>query len=172
MRRVVRRKIPRLHVIGGGSGNSALSGCCSVCDSVNFVPPDELTNVDQQRQTLKYLFNQHFAKVHLGNDNSRAGHQKTYLPPRDKIYALIDDMVEGTKNEEELMEPVRRWWHSIPDSERNIVHRKLLNVLAKSYDTLEAISGALTDLENSPKVSPSKRRTLAELREQEAGLLG
>jgi hypothetical protein len=93
------------------------------------------------------LFDQHFAKVHLGNDHSRAGHQKTYLPPRDKVYALIDDMVEGTKNEGELMEPVRRWWHSVPVSERKIVRRELVNVLAKSDATLEAISGALTDLE-------------------------
>jgi hypothetical protein len=121
-------------------------GCCSACDA-KFVPPGELTNLHEQQQTLKYLFNQHFARVHLGNDRSRVGHQKTYLPPRDKVYRLVDDMVEGTRSESELLESVRRWWDSIPVSERNIVRRELLNVLAKSNATIEAISGVLSALE-------------------------
>jgi hypothetical protein len=34
---------------------------------------------------------------------------------------LFTDMVEGTKSEGELLEAVRRWWNSIPVSERKIV---------------------------------------------------
>jgi hypothetical protein len=56
-------------------------------------------------------------------------------------------MVEGTKSEEELLEAVRRWWASIPVSERKIVHTELLNVLANDV-TIEAISRALIDLAN------------------------
>jgi hypothetical protein len=77
-----------------------------------------------------------------------SGGQRTYLPPRDKVYALIDHMVEGTKTEEEVLVAVKRWWGTIPASERKIVHRELLNVLAKSEVTIEAISRALIDLGN------------------------
>ena len=56
-------------------------------------------------------------------------------------------MVEGTRSESEVLESVKRWWDYIPATERKIVRRELLNVLAKSNATIEAISGALTDLE-------------------------
>ena len=94
-----------------------------------------MRRVSRQRKSL----------LHIVGDGS--GHQKIYLPPRDKVFALVDDMVEGTKSEEELLEAVRRWWASIPVSERKIVHKELLNVLANDV-TIEAISRALIDLAN------------------------
>lgn len=57
-------KDPFLRIMGGAR-NLPLWGCCSVCEDIKFVPTDDLTNLDQQQQTLKYLFNRHFAKVHL-----------------------------------------------------------------------------------------------------------
>ena len=56
--------------------------------------------------------------------------------------------MEGTKIEGELLVALRRWLGYIPVSERKIVYRELLNVLAKSDVTIEAISRALIELEN------------------------
>jgi hypothetical protein len=86
-------------------------------------------------------------RVHLGSQQNGAGPQRTYLAPRDKVYRFIDEMVEGTRSQGELLESLRRWWNSIPLAEREIVRKDLLNVLAKSNATIEALSGLLTDLE-------------------------
>jgi len=61
----------------GGAGNSPLWGYCSVCKSVKFAPTHELTDPNQQQQRLKYLFNQHFAKVHLHGDGTKASQRKS-----------------------------------------------------------------------------------------------
>ena len=62
--------------IMGGAGNLPLWGYCSVCENVKFAATDELTNPNQQQQRLKYLFNQHFAKVHLHEDRRPASQRK------------------------------------------------------------------------------------------------
>jgi hypothetical protein len=59
-----RRKTPQLQVVTG-LVDSALWGYCSACANTKFGSTLELTDRNQQRQRLKYLFNQHFAKVHL-----------------------------------------------------------------------------------------------------------
>ena len=94
---------------------------------------------------MRRVGRQRRSRLHIIAGGSR--HRKAYLPPRDKVYALIDGMVEGTKTEGELLVALRRWWGCIPVSERKIVHRELLNVLAKSDVTIEAISRALIELE-------------------------
>jgi hypothetical protein len=66
-RRTYAVKRPYLKIMGGG-GSLAVWGYCSVCENVKFAPTDDLTNPNQQEQRLKYLFNQHFAKVHLHED--------------------------------------------------------------------------------------------------------
>ena len=48
-----------------GSGDSPLWGYCAACGNSKFDPTRELTDRNQQRQRLKYLFNQYFVKVHL-----------------------------------------------------------------------------------------------------------
>ena len=63
-------KDPCLRIVGG-AGNSPLCGYCSVCENVKFAPTRELTDPNQQQQRLKYLFNRHFAKVHLHEDRSQ-----------------------------------------------------------------------------------------------------
>jgi hypothetical protein len=104
-------------------------------------------NVDEQRQTVKYLFNRHLVRVHFINEGSRSGRQKTYLSTRDKVYRLIDEMVEDKRTQGELLESVGRWWDSIPISERKIVRRNLLDVVAKSNATIETLWGAVTELD-------------------------
>jgi hypothetical protein len=59
-----------------GGGSLPLWGYFSVCENVKFAPTDELTNPNQQQQRLKYLFNQHFAKVHIREDQSQASQRK------------------------------------------------------------------------------------------------
>jgi hypothetical protein len=59
-----------------GAGKLPLWGYCSVCESVKFAPTDELTDPNQQQQWLKYLFNRHFANVHLYEDRHRASQRK------------------------------------------------------------------------------------------------
>jgi hypothetical protein len=51
-----------------GASGLPLWGYCSVCDNEKFAATDELTDPNQQQQRLKYLFNQHFSKVHLHGD--------------------------------------------------------------------------------------------------------
>ena len=69
-------KNPCLRIMGG-AGNLPLWGYCSACENVKFAPTDELTDPNQQEQRLKYLFNQHFVKVHLHEDRIRASHRKS-----------------------------------------------------------------------------------------------
>ena len=68
-------KNPCLRIMGG-AGNLPLWGYCSVCENVKFAPTHELTDPNQQ-QRLKYLFNQHFAKVHLHEDRHQASQRKS-----------------------------------------------------------------------------------------------
>jgi hypothetical protein len=62
-----RRKTPHLQIVNG-SGDSPLWGYCAACGNSKFDPTRELTDRNQQRQRLKYLFNQRFVKVHLQQD--------------------------------------------------------------------------------------------------------
>src|SRR5258708_18177188 len=68
-------KNPCLRIMGG-AGNLPVWGYCSVCENVKFAPTHELTDPNQQQQWLKYLFNRHFAKVHLHEDGTQACQQK------------------------------------------------------------------------------------------------
>jgi hypothetical protein len=63
--------------IMGGARDLPLWGYCSVCENVKFAPTDELTDPNQQQQRLKYLFNQHFAKVHLYGNRPQASQRKS-----------------------------------------------------------------------------------------------
>ena len=69
-------KNPCLRIMGAAR-NLPLSGYCSVCKNVKFVPTHELADPNQQQQWLKYLFNQHFAKVHLHQDRPQASQRKS-----------------------------------------------------------------------------------------------
>jgi hypothetical protein len=69
-------KNPCLRIMGGAR-NLPLRGYCSVCENVKFAPTHELTDPNQQQQRLKYLFNQHFAKVHLYGDGPQASQRKS-----------------------------------------------------------------------------------------------
>lgn len=65
---------PQLIILGGR--RFALRGHCSVCKTVKFAASREVTNLNYQEQRLKYLFNQHFAKVHLHKVERRASQRK------------------------------------------------------------------------------------------------
>ncbi len=55
---------PRLEIID--TRKKQLEGRCSCCHDVEFLATKELENRIYQELFLRYLFNLHFAKVHLG----------------------------------------------------------------------------------------------------------
>ena len=69
-------KNPQLKILRG-EGDSPLRGHCSVCENIKFAATHEVTNLNQQEQRLKYLFNQHFVKVHLHKAERRVSQRKT-----------------------------------------------------------------------------------------------
>jgi hypothetical protein len=62
----------------------------------------------------KYYMRRVGRRVHLSSQRSGGvGRQRTYLSPRHKVYRFIDEMVEGTRSQGELLESLRRWWDSM-----------------------------------------------------------
>ena len=72
----------------------------------------------------------------------------SYQAVKSKVYRLIDSLVEDAKTQGEVQESVKRWWKLVHPADRPIARKYLLNVLAKSNATLNAISDGLTELQD------------------------
>ncbi len=68
----------------------------------------------------------------------------SYLATKNKVYRLIDAMVDGEKTEAEVQESVCRWWNLIHPADRPVARKYLLTVLGRSVSALDAIGDAFT----------------------------
>jgi predicted Zn-dependent protease len=91
----------------------------------------------------------------------------SYQAVKSRVYRLIDSLVEGDKNEQDVQESMKRWWKLVHPADRPMAKKYLMTVLQKSNATLGAITDGLGDVKDFSVVNdmdperPSKMRAVA-----------
>jgi hypothetical protein len=101
----------------------------------------------------------------------------SYQAIKSKVYRLIDALVVGEKNENEVQDSIRRWWALIHPADRPVAQKYLLMVLGRSISALDAVEDAMLSVggaqaAHSPMVDPefaSRRLRLVERLVKESG---
>jgi hypothetical protein len=73
----------------------------------------------------------------------------SYQAVKSKVYKLIDAAVEGEKTDQQIRESLARWWKLIHPADRAVAQKYLLRVLEQSHISLNAMTHALFDANES-----------------------
>jgi len=81
----------------------------------------------------------------------------SYQAVKSKVYKLIDAAVEGEKTDQQIRESLARWWKLIHPADRAVAQKHLLRVLEQSHISLNAMTHALFDANESHASGHSAR---------------
>lgn len=93
----------------------------------------------------------------------------SYHAVKSRMYRLIDSLVEGAKNEQDVQDSVRRWWKLVHPADRPAAQKYLMAVLQKSNATLGAISdglGQLKEVESRRQMQSQRLHKLPQMSSQ------
>ncbi|HXY13935.1 MAG TPA: hypothetical protein VEI26_05500 [Terriglobales bacterium] len=82
----------------------------------------------------------------------------SYQAVKSKVYKLIDAAVEGEKTEQQIRESLARWWKMVHPADRAVAQKYLLRVLEQSHASLNAMTHAFFDSNESQSTTVGHER--------------